>query len=63
MADQKSHGPDVGKSQIFAPYRAIGYVANHVPLDLVSRRTVHLAVTSVGKSFHIYNVRCFFFFI
>ena len=55
MVGTKSHG-EKSKQQIFTPYRAVGFVSNHIPLDLVAKGTDHFAVTSVGKSYHLYNI-------
>ena len=55
MVEAKSHGEK--KNQLFfSPYRAVGFVSNHVPLDLVAKGTDHFVVTSVGKSYHMYNI-------
>ena len=43
-------------SQIFCPYRAIGFFSNHVPLVCQSQGPDSVVVTSVGKSFHVYKV-------
>ena len=43
-------------SQIFCPYRAIGFFSNHVPLVCQSQGSDSVVVTSVGKSFHVYKV-------
>ncbi|XP_012564230.2 WD repeat-containing protein 36 isoform X1 [Hydra vulgaris] len=43
------------ESQIFAPYRAVGFVSNHIPLNLEVKGTEHFVTTVVGASFHIYN--------
>lgn len=43
-------------SQIFCPYRAIGFFSNHVPLVCQSQGPDSVIVTSVGKSFHVYKV-------
>lgn len=45
-------------SKIFTGYRALGYVSNHVPLAIryQEKTKEHYVITSVGKSFHTYNV-------
>lgn len=43
-------------SAIFQPFRAIGYVTSDVPLFVQARGNVHAITTSVGNSFHIYDV-------
>lgn len=45
----------VKQSQIFAPFRAVGFVSNHVPLFLEVKGCDRFVTTVVGKSFHIYN--------
>jgi U3 small nucleolar RNA-associated protein 21 len=45
--------------QIFAPFRAIGIVANHVPPALQVRGKAYHVTTCVGKSFQTYDVRAF----
>ena len=47
------------ESQIFAPFRAVGFVSNHVPLNLEIKGIEHIVTTVVGNSFHIYNVSMF----
>lgn len=44
-------------SRIFCGHRALGYVANHVPLvsRYIRKRRENLVATSVGKSFHTYG--------
>ena len=59
MVETKSHG-EKSKQLIFSPYRAVGFVSNNIPLDLIAKGTDHFVVTSVGKSYHLYNiVSCF----
>ena len=43
------------QSQIFSPFRAVGYVSNHVPFVLDVKGSESFVTTVVGKSFHIYN--------
>ena len=43
-------------SQLFCPFRALGFVANHVPLTLQTQGTETLVTTAVGSAFHVYNV-------
>jgi len=43
-------------SQLFSPFRALGFVTNHVPLALQPQGTDNLVATAVGSSFHVYNV-------
>ena len=43
-------------SRVFVPYRACGFVANHVPLVVQVRGSENFPITSVGRAFHIYNV-------
>lgn len=42
-------------SHLFQPFRAIGFITNHVPFDLQSAGPEHFITTCIGKSFHIYN--------
>lgn len=44
-----------GESQIFSPFRAVGFVSNHVPLVLDVKGSDHFVTTAVGGAFHIYN--------
>ena len=46
-------------SQLFSPFRALGFVANPVPLTLQTQGTETLVTTAVGSAFHVYNVRFF----
>ncbi|CAH3115617.1 unnamed protein product [Pocillopora meandrina] len=46
--------PLVG-SQLFSPFRALGFVANHVPLTLQTQGTETLVTTAVGSAFHVYS--------
>ena len=46
----------VDRSQLFSPFRALGFVANHVPLALQSQGTENLVTTAIGPAFHVYNV-------
>ena len=46
----------VAGSQLFCPFRALGFVANHVPLTLQTQGTETLVTTAVGSAFHVYNV-------
>ncbi|KAJ8984723.1 hypothetical protein NQ317_004987 [Molorchus minor] len=48
-------------SKIFLPCRSLGYVSNHVPLQVryIKSRKEHLIVTCVGKSFHTYGISHF----
>ena len=50
-------------SQIFCPYRAIGFFSNHVTLVCQSQGPDSVVVTSVGKSFHVYKVSCIYLFL
>ena len=43
-------------SQLFVPFRALGFVANHVPLAIQSQGTENVVATAVGNAFHVYNV-------
>jgi hypothetical protein len=42
-------------SQIFQPYRALGFVTNHVPFVLQSKGTEHFVTTCIGSAYHQYN--------
>lgn len=48
-------------SKIFLPSRNLGYVSNHVPLQVryIKSRKENLLVTCVGKSFHTYGISHF----
>ena len=43
-------------SQIFVPFRSLGFVANHVPLALQTLGKESFVTTAVGNAFHLYNV-------
>ena len=45
--------------QIFAPFRAIGIVANHVAPAIQPRGKAYLVTTCVGKSVQTYDVNDF----
>lgn len=48
-------------SKIFVPNRALGYVSNHLPVQVryIQTRAENLLVTCVGKSFHTYSISHF----
>lgn len=48
-------------SKIFVPCRGLGYVSNHLPLQVryIKSRKENLIVTCVGKSFHTYGISHF----
>ncbi|XP_063909551.1 WD repeat-containing protein 36 [Zophobas morio] len=48
-------------SKIFLPCRSLGYVSNHLPLQVryIKSRKENLIVTCVGKSFHTYGISHF----
>lgn len=48
-------------SKIFLPSRSLGYVSNHIPLQVryIKSRKENLIVTCVGKSFHTYGITHF----
>lgn len=48
-------------SKIFVPNRSLGYVSNHIPLQVryIKSRKENLITTCVGKSFHTYGVSHF----
>lgn len=48
-------------SKIFIPNRALGYVSNHIPLQVryIKNRKENLITTCVGKSFHTYGISHF----
>ena len=43
-------------SRIFCPFRALGFVSNHVPLVTQTLGPETFVVTAVGSAFHLYNV-------
>ncbi|KAF5273394.1 hypothetical protein FQA39_LY07411 [Lamprigera yunnana] len=49
------------KSKIFVPSRCLGYVSNHIPLQVryIKSRKENLIVTCVGRSFHTYGITHF----
>eukprot|EP00039_Didymoeca_costata_P007263 m.97884 g.97884 ORF g.97884 m.97884 type:complete len:916 (+) comp13615_c2_seq1:242-2989(+) len=40
---------------LFSPFRALGFVCNHVPPVLQPRGTTHFLTTCIGQAFHVYN--------
>lgn len=48
-------------SKIFVPCRSLGYVSNHIPLQVryIKSRQENLIITCVGKSFHTYGISHF----
>ncbi|KAF5270441.1 hypothetical protein FQR65_LT05629 [Abscondita terminalis] len=48
-------------SRIFVPNRCLGYVSNHIPLQVryIKSRKENLIVTCVGRSFHTYGISHF----
>lgn len=51
----------MSSSKAFAPCRALGFVSNHIPLQVryIRSRQENLIVTCVGKSFHTYGISHF----
>lgn len=49
------------QSKIFAPTRSLGFISNHIPLQVryIKNRKENLIVTCVGKSFHTYGISHF----
>jgi U3 small nucleolar RNA-associated protein 21 len=49
-------------SKIFAAFRALGFITNHVPLAVRhhQKRKENYVVTCVGNVFHTYNVSPYF---
>ena len=56
VGKRKKSGDD---GRLFEPFRAIGFVCNHVPAAVVAKGSAHFLTTAVGDAFHVYNVRCF----
>ncbi|XP_058062209.1 WD repeat-containing protein 36 [Anopheles bellator] len=48
-------------SHLFQPNRALGYVSNHVPLNVryIEQRRENIAITCIGRSFHVYGCNSF----
>ena len=46
----------VKPSSVFAPFRALGTVANDVPFALQTLGADNFLTTCVGNAFHVYNV-------
>ncbi|CAG9815275.1 unnamed protein product [Phaedon cochleariae] len=48
-------------SRIFLPCRGLGYVSNHIPIQVryIKSRQENLIITCVGKSFHTYGISHF----
>lgn len=48
-------------SKVFLPSRSLGYVSNHIPLQVryIKSRKENLITTCVGKSFHTYGITHF----
>jgi len=47
----------MANDNLFAPYRALGYVSSDVPFALQAKGDNHFVTTAVGDAFHVYNVR------
>ncbi|KXJ18314.1 U3 small nucleolar RNA-associated protein 21-like [Exaiptasia diaphana] len=45
----------VSGSQLFSPFRALGFVANQVPLAIQAQGQENLVATAVDSSFHVYD--------
>jgi len=43
------------ESQLFAPFRAVGFVSSHIPFDITVKGSEHFVTTAIGSSFHQYN--------
>src|SRR3989338_4514965 len=44
-------------SQILYPYRTIGMVSNEIGLELYEKDEEKLVLTSIGRTYHIYEAR------
>jgi U3 small nucleolar RNA-associated protein 21 len=44
------------ESQLFSPFRALGFVTNHVPIAVQAQGIENLIATAVGSSYHVYDV-------
>lgn len=49
-------------SNLYSYYRAIGCISNHVPYAIQVKGGEHFIITSIGRTFHVYNVRFHYFF-
>ncbi|XP_028418818.1 WD repeat-containing protein 36-like [Dendronephthya gigantea] len=47
----------IAGSQLFSPFRALGYISNGVPFALQALGSEHFIATVVGRSFHLYNCK------
>ncbi|KAJ1921187.1 rRNA-processing protein utp21 [Mycoemilia scoparia] len=46
----------VSGSRLFAPFRTLGYVSSEIPHSIQVRGQTAFLTTSIGKSFHVYDV-------
>lgn len=56
VAVRKGKKKDTSSGRLFEPFRAIGFVCNHVPASVVAKGTAHFLTTAVGDAYHVYNV-------
>ncbi|EDV23009.1 uncharacterized protein TRIADDRAFT_27735 [Trichoplax adhaerens] len=46
-------------SNLYSYYRAIGCICNHVPYTIQIKGGEHFVITSIGKTFHFYDVQLY----
>lgn len=46
----------MARSELFQPYRALGYVCDDTPMHLKRLGTENFATVSIGSSWQVYNV-------
>ena len=55
MNNREEAAYEVG-SQLFRPFRAVGFVCGNLPFEVVTQHNENHIITSIGKSIHTYTV-------
>jgi U3 small nucleolar RNA-associated protein 21 len=56
LEESKKNQTPSNRTNIFQPFRAIGYFTNDIPFDIQKKGEVYYLTTCVGNSFHVYDV-------
>lgn len=53
----KTTGEQDQGSKVFDHFRSVGLIADEVPFALLARGSASFVTTSIGRAFHIYDVK------